>query len=204
MKRKILLITVSAIALISILGISAIYKIGDIVIEKAVEAEFSNILSDSNNNNLYLEGELEVLTVKNTSEITEIDSRKEPFAKTEAGVSVPSNNKLTSGSEKKDIKAEDNKTLSPGNEIKAGENKIPPEKIEEIRKETVEMNNCKADSIDSIQNISAVSQETAASSEEANASTEEQLASIEHLASLAKELGEVASRMKESISVFKI
>jgi len=78
------------------------------------------------------------------------------------------------------------------------------EKIEEIRKETVEMNNCKADSIDSIQNISAVSQETAASSEEANASTEEQLASIEHLASLAKELGEVASRMKESISVFKI
>jgi len=129
MKRKILLITVSAIALISILGISAIYKIGDIVIEKAVEAEFSNILSDSNNNNLYLEGELEVLTVKNTSEITEIDSRKEPFAETEAGVSVPSNNKLTSGSEKKDIKAEDNKTLSPGNEIKAGENKIPPEKI---------------------------------------------------------------------------
>lgn len=133
MKRKILLITVSAIALISILGISAIYKIGDIIIEKALEAEFSNILSDSNNNNLYLEGELEIPTVKNTSEITEIDSRKEPREETEAGMSVPSNNKLTSGSEKKDIKAEDNKTLSPGNEVKAGENKIPPEKIKEIK-----------------------------------------------------------------------
>lgn len=78
------------------------------------------------------------------------------------------------------------------------------ERIEEIRKETNEMDACKADSLSSIHNISAVSQETAASSEEANASTEEQLASIEHLASLAKELGEVAAKMKESISVFKI
>lgn len=78
------------------------------------------------------------------------------------------------------------------------------EKIDAIRAETVEMNNCKADSLSSIQNISAVSQETAASSQEANASTEEQLASIEHLAVLAKELGEAANRMKESISVFKI
>jgi len=77
-------------------------------------------------------------------------------------------------------------------------------KIEEIRLETTEMNNCKADSLSSIQNISAVSQETAASSQEANASTEEQLANIEHLASLARELGEVAAKMKESISVFKI
>ncbi|AGC68694.1 methyl-accepting chemotaxis protein McpB [Thermoclostridium stercorarium subsp. stercorarium DSM 8532] len=78
------------------------------------------------------------------------------------------------------------------------------EKIEEIRVQTNEMNLCKADTLASIQNISAVSQETAASSQEANASTEEQLASIEHLATLAKELGEVAAKMKEAISVFKI
>ena len=78
------------------------------------------------------------------------------------------------------------------------------ERIEEIRKETKEMDEFKADSLSSIQNISAVSEETAASSEEVNASTEEQLASIEHLASLSKELGELANRMKESISVFKI
>lgn len=78
------------------------------------------------------------------------------------------------------------------------------ERIEEIREGTKEMNHYKADSLSSIQNISAVSEETAASSEEANASTQEQLASIEHLASLAKELGEVAAKMKESISVFKI
>ena len=78
------------------------------------------------------------------------------------------------------------------------------ERIEEIRKETKEMDEFKADSLSSIQNISAVSEETAASSEEVNASTEEQLASIEHLASLSKELGELANSMKESISVFKI
>lgn len=78
------------------------------------------------------------------------------------------------------------------------------ERIEEIREGTKEMNHYKADSLSSIQNISAVSEETAASSEEANASTQEQLASIEHLASLAKELGEAAAKMKESISVFKI
>lgn len=78
------------------------------------------------------------------------------------------------------------------------------ERIEEIIEDTKEMNSCKAESLSSIHNISSVSQETAASSEEANASTEEQLASIEHLATMAKELGEVANRMKESISVFKI
>lgn len=78
------------------------------------------------------------------------------------------------------------------------------ERIDEIRSETIEMNTCKTDSLSSIQNISAVSEETAASSEEANASTEEQLASIENLAELANELGEVAGTMKDSISVFKI
>lgn len=77
------------------------------------------------------------------------------------------------------------------------------EKIEEIRKDTEEMNNCKVESLSSIHNIYAISQETAASSEEANASTEEQLASIEHLNTLAKELGEAANRMKEAISIFK-
>ncbi len=78
------------------------------------------------------------------------------------------------------------------------------EKIGDIRDVTKEMDIFKANSVESIQNISAVSEETAASSEEANASTEEQLASIEHLAILARDLGKLAGDMKVSIRVFKV
>lgn len=76
--------------------------------------------------------------------------------------------------------------------------------VQYIKDGTGEMNSCKAEALISIQNISAVSEETAASSQEVNASTEEQLASIENLANLALEFGEVVKKMNEAISVFKL
>jgi methyl-accepting chemotaxis protein len=59
-------------------------------------------------------------------------------------------------------------------------------------------------SLESIQNISAVSEETAAASEEISASTQEQLSSIEELAANAYELGEAAQKLSEEINKFKI
>jgi methyl-accepting chemotaxis protein len=59
-------------------------------------------------------------------------------------------------------------------------------------------------SLESIQNISAVSEETAAASEEISASTQEQLSSIEELAANAYELGEAAQKLSKEINKFKI
>lgn len=67
-----------------------------------------------------------------------------------------------------------------------------------------EMEANKEAAISSIQNISAVSQETAASTQEATASTEEQQASIEDLARFAAELETSANELKASISKFKL
>jgi methyl-accepting chemotaxis protein len=76
--------------------------------------------------------------------------------------------------------------------------------LEKIKNDANEMNAFKAEAIASIQNISAVSEETAASTQETNASAEEQLVNVEQLAGFAEELGEYAKRMNDSISAFKI
>jgi methyl-accepting chemotaxis protein len=76
--------------------------------------------------------------------------------------------------------------------------------LKQIKNDATDMDAFKAEALTSIQNISAVSEETAASTQEANASAEEQMANIEQLASFAEELGEYAKKMNESISAFKI
>ncbi len=77
-------------------------------------------------------------------------------------------------------------------------------KVNEIMSSITEMENKKEQAINSIQNISAVSQETAASSEEVTASVQEQLSRIEQLASYAKILDESACELEESVSMFKL
>lgn len=67
-----------------------------------------------------------------------------------------------------------------------------------------EMNAYKDDTVMSIQNISAVSQQIAASTEEVTASTEQQLSSIEQLASYAQQLDVAAKMLQESIKQFKV
>ncbi len=78
------------------------------------------------------------------------------------------------------------------------------QKVEQIALLITEMEENKEQAINSIQNISAVSQETAASSEEVTASTQEQMASIEDLAVKADELKKAAGDLQQSINRFKL
>ena len=124
MKIKILLVAASVIVLISILGIIAVYKIGDIVIEKALEAELSNALSESNINNLYSEiekgaatseGEPETTTEKPADELTGTGSTKETGEDAESEKPNPNNKtneKLNEKNNKKITKNEANQSLT--------------------------------------------------------------------------------------------
>ncbi len=78
------------------------------------------------------------------------------------------------------------------------------EQVEHIMSRIAEMEENKAQAINSIQNVSAVSQETAASSEEVTASTEEQLSCIEELSRFAEELKALSGELQDSISKFKL
>lgn len=76
--------------------------------------------------------------------------------------------------------------------------------VEQIMSMITEMEENKEQAINSIQNISAVSEETAASSQEVTASTQEQLASIDDLASKAEDLRKAADDLQQNISRFKL
>ena len=78
------------------------------------------------------------------------------------------------------------------------------EKVEQIIHMIYEMESKKDQAIESIQNISAVTEETAAFSEEVTASAEEQVSIIEDLYGKADELKRIASELQESISRFKL
>jgi methyl-accepting chemotaxis protein len=72
------------------------------------------------------------------------------------------------------------------------------------KKLIAEMEENKNQAIVSIQNISAVSQETAASSEEVTASAQEQMAITEDLFSKAEELKKAVADMQQNINKFKL
>lgn len=76
--------------------------------------------------------------------------------------------------------------------------------VEQIMTRVSEMEKNKEQAINSMQNISAVSEETAASSEEVTASTQEQFSNIEELSHYAEELKESANELKKSIARFKL
>ena len=76
--------------------------------------------------------------------------------------------------------------------------------VEQIMSKVTEMEENKNEAINAIQNISAVSEETASSSEEVTASTQEQLSRIEELAGYAEELEESAKDLQQTISKFKL
>lgn len=62
----------------------------------------------------------------------------------------------------------------------------------------------KVETMDAIQNISAVAQQTAAASEEVSATATSQVDSVERLRTAAAELEEDAKKLEESIKLFKI
>ena len=76
--------------------------------------------------------------------------------------------------------------------------------VEIIKRDVDEMEQVKDDTLLAIQNISAVSEETAASTEEVMASSEEQLSNIEEMSDYAGRLGEEARELQEAISQFKV
>ncbi len=94
-------------------------------------------------------------------------------------------------------------TINIFKQITESMNKLS-EQVGHIMSRIEEMEENKESAITSIQNISAVSQQTAASTEEVTASAQEQQASIEDLARFAGELEASANELKTSISKFKL
>lgn len=82
--------------------------------------------------------------------------------------------------------------------------KLLAEQVGHIMRGVEEMEEDKKESLNAIQNISAVSEETAASSQEVTASAQEQLSGIEELTSFAQELNEAAMALTETIRKFKV
>ena len=62
----------------------------------------------------------------------------------------------------------------------------------------------KENTFDTINNVAAVSQESAATAEEVASSTEEQIADAEVLSNLAEKLNEMAQGLNKAISIFKV
>jgi methyl-accepting chemotaxis protein len=78
------------------------------------------------------------------------------------------------------------------------------DKVKDIMVVVDEMDSYKEETISSIYNISAVSEQIAASTEEVSASTEGQLTSIEELSDFASQLEAAANTLNDAISKFKI
>lgn len=78
------------------------------------------------------------------------------------------------------------------------------EQVRQIMTRISGMEENKEHAISSIQNISAVSEETAASTQEVTASTQEQLSSIEELSRFADELKEASEELQAAVDKFKL
>ena len=78
------------------------------------------------------------------------------------------------------------------------------QQVDQIIERVTQMEENKEQAINAIQNISAVSEETAASSEEVTASTQEQASSIEELSRFAEELKVSSLELQKSIERFKL
>lgn len=78
------------------------------------------------------------------------------------------------------------------------------DKISQVVKYNMSMDEKKEKIISMIDNLSAISQQTAASTEEASAATEEQSSAIEEVAGYANELCNLSNNLLEEIKQFKI
>lgn len=76
--------------------------------------------------------------------------------------------------------------------------------IDKISDSVTLLNNDKDSIVESIENISAVSEETAAASEEVTASMEQQTIAVEEVAKAAEKLNSIAVELNQEISKFKV
>lgn len=93
-----------------------------------------------------------------------------------------------------------------GNAFKKIENKLQGlvSKIIEVKQVSNDISDNKEVIIDSIQNISAITEENSAATEEVSVSTEEQLASIQEIMCLAKTSNELARELQNNVEKFKV
>lgn len=77
-------------------------------------------------------------------------------------------------------------------------------KAEDITKSVLLMESVKSEAMSAVQNIYAVTEETAASSQQVNASTEEELQIVRQMSDQATELEKVATELKDAIGIFKV
>ena len=77
-------------------------------------------------------------------------------------------------------------------------------KIKFLGQEILEVDITKQSALVSIENISALTEESAAATEEISASTEEQTAAIEEVVATIEGLNEMSTQLNEMINQFKI
>jgi methyl-accepting chemotaxis protein len=82
--------------------------------------------------------------------------------------------------------------------------KINIYQIENLIQNIATIDHDQASVFHSIENISSISQQAAASTEEVNSNIEEQTATIQEISSMATHLEEIAGKLKEEVSRFKI
>ncbi|MCX7842420.1 MAG: methyl-accepting chemotaxis protein, partial [Clostridia bacterium] len=78
------------------------------------------------------------------------------------------------------------------------------EQVKSVEKSVKNILSIKGKALESIENISAVSEETAATTQEVSANTMEQAETSEKLASLARELNELAQELAKAVAIFKV
>ncbi|NLW03374.1 MAG: methyl-accepting chemotaxis protein [Clostridiaceae bacterium] len=78
------------------------------------------------------------------------------------------------------------------------------DKVQAIKSSTIEMDQHKSQVLNSIQSISAVSQQTAATTQELNASSDRQMATLKAFQEKALMLEKEATRLQEAIKVFMV
>ncbi len=76
--------------------------------------------------------------------------------------------------------------------------------IKDIEKKAVVLNHARGEIIETIQSLSAISEENAAASQETTAATEELKATIEGLATDAETLKGLAVKLEKEVSIFKL
>lgn len=76
--------------------------------------------------------------------------------------------------------------------------------LDNISQGIIKIESAKTDTMDAIQSISAVSEETAAASQEVSATAVSQIDSVERLLLAAQELAADAKKLEEAISIFRI
>lgn len=139
MKSKILFIVLSVFVLVAAIGIGAMYKIGDQIIEKALEAEISDALSGINNDDRPVETVNREIIRSDSNEDTGRDTKTEdkPSASSQINKGTSDSAAAEKNTADKVVKNteedKENQYLPLDGEIETTKDRMAPEKIKEIK-----------------------------------------------------------------------